>query len=152
MADQNIKIIGLKELKMAVKRHPDKIKKSAQTYLVRSMAVYRSGIINDPWRVGGKGGGAPVSNDPRYQNKRNKKSQKARSGNFRDTHVTDIQALRAMIGPNEDAAPYAAAVHDGSDRGLKARPWLEYVKEDKDSEIQKLERDMLRDITNDLAS
>jgi len=151
MADKNITIIGLKELREAMKRNPVQVKESAQRYLVRAMAVYRSGIINSPWRVGGQGGGAPVSNDPRYRTNSNKGFQKARSGNLRDTHRTQIRALSAMIGPNQQAAPYAAAVHGGTSRGLKARPWLDYVKENKDREVQTLERDMLKSIVRDLA-
>jgi len=151
MADKNITIIGLKELKEAIRRNPNQVKDSAQIYLVRAMAAYRSGIINNPWRVGGQGGGAPVSNDPRYRNNNNKRFQKARSGNLRDTHRTQIKALSAMIGPNTQAAPYAAAVHNGSTRGLKARPWLDYVKENKDREVQTLERNMLKSIVRDLA-
>ena len=135
---------------MAVKRHPDKIKKSAQTYLVRSMAVYRSGIINDPWRVGGRGGGAPVSNDPRYRTSSNKGYQRARSGNLRDSHKTQINGLIGSIGPSTQAAPYAAMVHGGT-RRMKARPWLDHTKKSKSGEIAKLYRGMLKEIVRDLA-
>jgi len=145
-----VRLIGLKELKQAVKRSPDKIKAESRRFLQRGLAEYRRGIINDPWRVGGRGGGAPVSNDPRYRTAGNKGYQRARSGNLRDTHIQRIRGLEGWIGPNTDAAPYALYVHDGT-RRMKARPWLEYVKERKAPKIRKLESDMLKRIVRGLA-
>jgi hypothetical protein len=87
-----------------------------------------------------------VSNDPRYK----RKYQKQRSGNLRDTHVTEINGLEGRIGPNQSAAPYARMVHGGT-RRMQARPWLDYVKQNKDGEIANLYRQMLRGIVSDLA-
>ena len=69
---KSLKVIGMKELKDAIKRNPAKVKEEARRFLTRGLAAYRRGIINDPWRVGGRGGGAPVSNDPRYRTQRNR--------------------------------------------------------------------------------
>jgi len=150
MARTEIKIIGIKSLKEAIKRNPARVKTRARTFLQRGLAVYRRGIINDPWRVGGRGGGAPVSNDPRYRTSSNKGSQRARSGNLRDTHRTQINGLIGFIGPSTQAAPYAKMVHDGT-RRMKARPWLNHTKKTKAGEIGKLYRDMLKEIVRDLA-
>ena len=45
---------------------------------------------------------------------------------------------------------FAGFVHEGTSR-VKKRPWLDWVKMDKDKEIQKLEQDMLEKLTEDLA-
>ena len=150
MGKTEITLIGIKSLKEAIKRNPARVKARARTFLQRGLAVYRRGIINDPWRVGGRGGGAPVSNDPRYRTSSNRGYQKARSGNLRDTHKTEINGLVGMIGPSTQAAPYAAMVHGGT-RRMKARPWLDHTKTSKAGEIAKLYRGMLKEIVRDLA-
>jgi len=151
MAKNEVKLIGLSGLLAAIKRNPTRVKARARTMIQRGLAVYRSGIINDPWRIGGRGGGAPVSNDPRYRSNSNKGYQRARSGNLRDTHTTEISGLQGWIGPNTQAAPYAAAVHNGTRRGLQARPWLDYVKKNKAGDISRLYRGMLKQIGSDFA-
>jgi HK97 gp10 family phage protein len=142
----NIQIIGLKELKQAVERNPQAVLDEGRLFLTRGLAVYKAGIIRSPWRIGSRGGGAPVSNDPRYP----RKFQKQRSGNLRDSHVTEVNGLEGRIGPNTSVAPYARFVHHGT-RRMQGRPWLEYVKSAKDNEIQNLYRGMLKAIVGDLA-
>ena len=147
--NKNIKVLGLRELQAAVKRNPQTVLEEGEKFLIRGLAVYKRGIINDPWRVGGDGGGAPVSNDPRYK----RKDQEQRSGNLRDTHLTKIDGLKGIIGPNQRLAPYAEYVHDGTPGGQMAgRPWLEYVKSNKDDDIEDLYLDMLNNIVSDLAA
>lgn len=144
----DIKFIGAKELRAAINRNPQMVLAETKNFLVRGLAIYKAGIIRSPWRVGGTGGGAPVSNDPRYP----RPSQKQRSGNLRDTHVTQISGLMGWIGPNTQAAPYAHFVHEGTPGGqMKRRPWLDYVKTAGESEIQRLYRILLQNITRDLA-
>ena len=54
------------------------------------------------------------------------------------------------IGPNLQAAPYAKYVHGGTKR-MQGRPWLDYVKQRKMVDIEKLYRGMLKAITADIA-
>lgn len=68
--------IGLKELQMAINRNPQKVLDEARLFLTRGLALYKQGIIRDPWRVNSGGGGVPVSNDTRYP----RRYQKTRSG------------------------------------------------------------------------
>lgn len=138
--------VGMKELKAALARNPSKVLGEARTFLTRGLAAYKQGIIRAPWRIGGNGGGAPVSNDPRYP----RKYQRQRSGNLRDTHVTEINGLEGRIGPNQSAAPYARMVHGGT-RRMQSRPWLDFVKQNKDGEIANLYRQMLKNVVGDLA-
>jgi len=129
-----VTIVGIKELKAAIDRNPEKIKTQAGTFLARSIAAYKSGINNNPWRRGGSGGGAPV-----------------KSGTLRDTHRTKISGFEARIGPNTQRAPYARFVYFGTRYMKPGRPWLEYVKRTKDSEVQNLYHAMLDEIVADLA-
>jgi hypothetical protein len=125
--------IGMREFQAAVARNPKKVLDEARFFLTRGLAVYKAGIIRAPWRIGNRGGGAPV-----------------RSGNLRDTHLTQIRGLEGTIGPNLEAAPYGKFVHQGT-RLMQGRPWLEYVKSTKQGEIESLYRGMLKEIVSDLA-
>lgn len=131
--------IGLKELKLAVARNPQRVVTEAKKFLQRGMAEYRSGIKNRPWRMGMSGGGAPVA----AQN----------GGNLRDKHVTKITGLTATIGPQD--VKYASYVHgiDGwpRKRTYQLRPWLDHVKAEKSQKVERLYLDMLTTIRNDLA-
>ena len=138
--------VGLRELKAAMARNPQHVLDEARLFLTRGLAAYKQGIIRAPWRIGGGGGGSPVSNDPRYP----RKYQRQRSGNLRDSHVTTISSLEGMIGPNQSTAPYARFVHHGT-RRMQGRPWLEYIKQSKDSTITSLYRQMLKNVVTDLS-
>lgn len=129
----SVEFRGFDELRAAVARNPKRVYASAQLFLTRAMAEYRRGIQNAPWRVGGSGGGAPVD-----------------THNLRDTHVSRITGLTASIGPNLDAAPYAPYVHDGTAR-MRARPWLDFVRDDREPAVEKLADGLLEEITSDLA-
>lgn len=124
----DISIDGLDALKRAVARNPAKVRTETGKFITKGMAAYNRGIIRNPWRVGQSGGGAPVD-----------------TGNLRDTHSRSVSTWEGRITPN---APYAEAVHD---RGRHPRPWLDFVKNQKDNEIRQLEQDLLANITNDLA-
>lgn len=126
-------IKGIKELEAAIKRNPQVVLNEARNFLMRGTAAYKSGIKNSPWRVGGSGGGSPVA--------------AFNGGNLRDTHRTEIRALTAKIGPS---AAYSGYVHEGT-RKMKKRPWLDFVKTKKEKDIEKLYKDMLKNITADLA-
>lgn len=131
--ERKIEWVGLRELQAAVQRNPQKVLDETRTFLTRGLAVLKAGIIRMPWRIGGRGGGAPVA-----------------TGNLRDTHITEVRGLTASIGVNMVAAPYAKYVHHGT-RHMQGRPWLEYVRAASNSDIQNLYRDMLKNITGDLA-
>jgi len=131
MAQYEVKIVGLEEFKKALQRNPQRVASEVKAFLTRAIAAYNRGIIRSPWRVGGSGGGVPVL-----------------TGNLRDTHRNEISAWQARIYPT---APYAQFVHEGTSR-MRARPWLDYVQQQKDSEVQNLEKQMLENIVSDLAS
>ena len=143
---QPARIEGMKEFQAAIRRNPKVVLKESKKFLVRGIAEYNKGIIRKPWRIDGSGGGAPVSNDPRYK----RAYQRQRSGNLRDSHQVKIQALKALIGPTQAQAPYAAFVHGGTSK-LQARPWLDFVRDKKQREIQKLYRILITTVTKDLA-
>lgn len=124
----------MSELQLAIKRNPQKVIDETKKYLVKGMAEYKRGILNSPWRIGGRGGGSPV-----------------KSGALRDLHVTQVGTFEAIIGPNTRATPYAVFVHQGT-RKMQGRPWLEYVKLDKMTNIEKLYREFLTNIVKSLAS
>lgn len=126
--------VGFKELKAAVKRNPQLVASETKKFMTRGMSKYKRGILNDPWRVGSRGGGAPTD-----------------TGHMRDLHVTKVSNYKASIGPNLVATPYARYVHEGTRRGLAARPWLDYVKKRNEHRIQSLYRELLKNITKDLA-
>lgn len=114
----------LRGLQQAIRRNPQTVAREVGKFLARGIAVYNRGIIRSPWRVGMSGGGAPV-----------------KTGNLRDTHKKTVTPWSAKITPN---ASYAAAVH-------KNRPWLDYVFDTSKQEIEKLQIDLLEEITKDLA-
>lgn len=119
-----IDIQGSDGLRKAIKRNPEKVKVEIGKFIQRGLAEYRRGVINNPWRLGMQGGGAPVD-----------------TGNLRDTHKTNISPFRGYLEPT---AKYGIYVHKG-------RPWLSFVFKDRMDKIKELEKDMLKEIVNDLA-
>lgn len=107
--------------RMAMKS-PELIKDEVGKFFVRGLAVLRGTIMNNPWRIGMSGGGAPVN-----------------TGNLRDTHKQSISTWEARIGPNQEAARYAGDVHG-------TRPWLDYAVAKTERDIEKLEDNLLKDI------
>lgn len=138
MSNPDFRWVGLGELKLAMKRNPQTVMSATRNFLTRGMREYKKGIITNPWGMSNDGGGAPVA---------------ARNGgNLRDTHQTDIDGFVGRIYPT---APYAKYVHgiDGfpRKRSYKLRPWLVHVKQEKQSKIETLYKQLLVDITKDLA-
>lgn len=126
---------GTKELTLAIKRNPQHVITESRNFMTRGMAVYKRGIINSPWRVGGAGGGSPV------------RVKGPIRGNLRDTHGTEVNAFESRIFPT---ASYARYVHEGT-KHMEARPWLDYVKRSMNPQIEDLYRNMLRGIMDGLA-
>jgi len=121
---------GIAELRRAVRRNPRKTVSEISKFLTRGIAAYNRQIIRRPWKIGQRGGGAPVD-----------------TGNLRDTHRREMLPFEARIYPT---APYAEAVH----KGLTARhprPWLDYAKQEAEPEIERLSDTMLHNIVRDLA-
>lgn len=121
-----------KAFKRALKRNPRKARQEALKFLAKGIAVYNRKIIRNPWAIGGSGGGAPVD-----------------TGNLRDTHVRTKATRGSFQAKIEPTAPYAQFVHEGTSR-MQPRPWLEYAKKKGQPEIDKLAKEMLKNITKDL--
>lgn len=123
-------IIGYSDLKSAIARNPSLVVEEVGKFLSRGIAVYNRGIMRSPWTIGSNGGGAPVS-----------------TRNLIDKHYKVIDKWQAKIYTD---VPYAKYVHDGT-KYMQARPWLDYVKDTSDKEIQALEQQLLDNIVADLA-
>jgi hypothetical protein len=115
----------VRSLERAIQRNPQVVIVEVGKYLVRGIAVLNRGILRNPWRTGMAGGGAPV-----------------RTGNLRDTHSREVSQFSARVFPIAD---YAEKVHTG-------RPWLDYVFDTSQEELQQLEGVLLDNVTKDLAS
>ncbi len=140
MNEKSVEIKGIEEFKAALKRNPEFVVTEARKFLQRSMAAYRTGIQNNPWRMGMSGGGAPW-----------------RTGHLSESHQIRFDSpMVASIGPGR-AYPvkYMTYVHgiEGwpRKRTYQLRPWLDYVKQLKDSEVNALWDDFLKTIVSDLA-
>lgn len=135
MSQINAELIGIDELRKAVKRNPRIVLLEAKKFLQRGMALYRSGIQNRPWQIGGTGGGAPVA-----------------TRNLVQSHAVRYHGdLSASIGPGRThPVKYAHFVHGGT-RMMQARPWLDYVKNQYEPQIINLTKELLRNIVQDLA-
>lgn len=134
MIKTGTQIIGLKELRAAVMRNPQRVKFYTDEFLVQGMAVYRRIIQNNPWRLNQSGGGVPVD-----------------TKNLKQSHAVRIGNMTATIGPGVNyPVKYSYYVHEGT-RRMKARPWLDYAKEKGHPEIVRLSRELLKNIVHDLA-
>lgn len=135
MSSLDIEFVGLKELRKAVKRNPTAVNKAGKRFLQRGLARYKKTIISRPWRLGAAGGGAPVN-----------------TGNLRDTHRTTINGLVGTIKPTAKYAPYVHGIKGfPRTRTYQLRPWLDYAKEVNTNKIIALEKELLKEITQDLA-
>lgn len=143
MPQFNYTIEGIEEFKRVIKKNPARTIVHLKTFFVRAIAEYRRTIMQSPWRVRARRGGAPV-----------------KSGNLKASHQTIISPLRATIGPNRaislrEVSPgktYADYVHDGTPGGrMKPRPWLDYAFSAKKTRVKNLSKDLLKKITADLA-
>lgn len=133
MANYGIKGIGFKEFQKAIERNPQFVATEVKKFITRALAKYKSGILNTPWRIGASGGGSPVAT--------------LNGGNLRDTHYSEVGNFEGRIYPT---ASYSQFVHEGTSK-MKPRPWLDFVKKDKDKEIEELEKEMLNGIVKNLA-
>jgi len=130
MAGYSITTKGCKELIASFKRAPDIVVKEVSNFIQRAMAQYRSGIQNNPWTMNSSGGGSPVA--------------LVNGGSLRASHEVSVTPWSGSIKPTAWYAPYVHGL-DGqlvNKRGVKLRPWLDFVAQDKKSEIEKLEKEL----------
>lgn len=123
---------GFKQLERAIERNPKKVRREVGDFFVDVMRIYNTGIIRHPWRIGGRGGGAPVD-----------------TGNLRDRHIRKISTWQARIYVDR-GVDYAEAVHYGT-KHMEARPWLDYVFDSKWNDVKKREKELYDNIIKDLA-
>ncbi|MFA5050955.1 MAG: hypothetical protein WC499_02470 [Patescibacteria group bacterium] len=131
--DYTFTIEGLAEFKEAIKRNPQVVKEEVGKFLVRAKSKYLSTILNNPWRVGMSGGGAPVA-----------------TGNLRDTHESPVSTWEMSIFPT---SPYAKYIHGtgGARKGnYPLRPWLDYAFKTNEKGVQNLEGEMVDTIIEKL--
>ncbi len=123
----------------AIARNPQTVVQAVGQFLVRGMAAFNRLLIRNPWRVGLQGGGVPV-----------------RTGNLRDTHLRSIGRWEARVGPDLARAPYAPYVHGIAGHPRKRtyplRPWLDYVVQQSERDINTLQKDLVGAVVNDLAA
>lgn len=120
----------LNNLRQAISRNPGMVLSETRKFLQRGIASYMRTIGNNPWRLGGKGGGSPIA-----------------TGNLKSSHRHEIGTWEAKITPT---AKYAIYVHEGT-RKMEGRPWLDYTEKVNQSEIDKLQVELLDNIVKDLA-
>lgn len=89
----------------------------------------RQQIMNNPWQVGGAGGGVPVA-----------------TGNLRDAHLYKQKPFELIIEPTRN---YANFVHEGTVH-MEARPWLEYAITTKEKDVMAEAQIMIDDVVNDI--
>lgn len=130
----------LRTLQNAIRRNPDVIRSESLAFMTRAKAVLMTTINRNPWRVGGRGGGAPVD-----------------SRRLLQSHQDRISPFELRIFPEPRATKikspwntYAELVHDGTSR-MKRRPWLDYAVKSNDMQIRQLQGRLLEHVTKDLA-
>lgn len=125
-----IKVKNLDRWQKGIQKSPQVVRQEAGQFLSRARAFLARTIQNNPWRVGGSGGGAPVD-----------------TGNLRDSHRFQFKAFQLTIAT---VAPYAEYVHNGTGR-MKARPWLAYAVENNEQNINKEAQAMIDRVANKLS-
>lgn len=120
------------KIKEAIRRNPTMVRQETNNFLVRSQAVLKQNINQDPWRVGGSGGGSPLL-----------------SGNLKKSHEYTLRPFELRIDVNERKSDYARYVHGGT-RNMEGRPWLRYAEQNSESKINAHAKTLLENIVNDL--
>ena len=142
MVIARIQTVGFNELQTAIKRNPQVVANESKKFFLRATIKYNASIRSRPWTVGATGGGSPVD-----------------SRNLVESHKTNIGKTIATIGPDFNRIKYAWRIHEGfvgpDSKGRvynqAARPWLDYVKKQNEGRVESLYREMLKNITKDLA-
>jgi hypothetical protein len=131
-------ITGVKEFETALARNPTVVVNELKDFFVRGIAIYKSIIWNNPWRMGMTGGGVPVA--------------LVNGGTLRASHQTKYEKFSARIFPT---ASYKSYVHgiDGMarKRTYQLRPWLDYAYNKGEAGVRVKEKEMLKNIVKQLA-
>jgi hypothetical protein len=121
-------IRGLNELRAAIRKNPEQVRKSARNMFNSLKTDYQRVIMRNPWQRGGSGGGVPVD-----------------TGSLRDSHRYQVSETQLRINvPDQKADEYGWAVHSG-------RPWLDYSQEQTEGQREKAYNKFLEEVTGQLA-
>lgn len=131
-------IRGIKEFEKAIARNPTVVVNELKDFFVRGIAVYKSIIWNNPWRMGMSGGGSPVA--------------RVGGGTLRNSHEPKYEKFSARIFPTADYKSYVHGIEGMSrKRTYQLRPWLDYAFNKGESGVRIKEKDMLKNIVKQLA-
>lgn len=139
MSSVKYKIIGKKELEMAIRKNPQRVHAYGREFLNRGLMTYRRIIEGSPWQVGQSGGGVP--RDSR---------DLMRSHDYKIKGLTGIVDFAPNPNRGRSNAPYGIYVHEGT-RKMEARPWLNYAQDRGEIEIKKHYKTFLEKVVKDLA-
>jgi hypothetical protein len=125
MAEIDIKI-EYDKLKKAIQKHPEVMASETKAFLYRAGIRLESKAGSSPWRVGGSGGGVPVL-----------------TGNLLKSHTKEQMPFSLRYYQDDRKADYGKYVHAG-------RPWMVWVKNQAEKQIQEDAKTFLTNITNAL--
>ena len=116
----NVKINqrDLRDLRKAFSNSSSTVRSASDRMMTNIRRELLSTIRNNPWNIGGRGGGVPV-----------------RTGDLRGSHQTRQTPFELRIWV-PDSHPYAQYVHEGTSR-MEARPWMEYSVNKAEGTVQK---------------
>jgi len=149
MSKFGIKQIGFKELERAIKRNPKAVASETKKFLTKGIALYNRTIVGSPWKVNQSGGGVPVATleSAGYTGGQTKQSIIVdTSKRFEASIYPDLKIFRKTW----KGLTYPELVHQGT-RRMKKRPWLDFAREKNKRKIGSLARELLANITKDLA-
>ena len=126
--------IDSEKLTRAIQKFPQEVKDATDIFLVRASSLYKSSIVQSPWRLSSAGGGAPKA-----------------TGNLKKAHDYKIEPFKLVIIVNERKSPYARFVHDGTYK-MQERPWLDYAVKTQENKINAEAKKLLQTITDKLGS
>jgi hypothetical protein len=121
-----------KALERAIKNNPKVVAQETKDFLYRAEKRLESKTGSQPWRVGSNGGGSPVA-----------------TGNLLRAHEADRKPFYLRWFVNTDRAKYAEYVHGGT-KNMKGRPWLRWVENESEKQIQEDAQRLVKNITDAL--
>lgn len=135
------KIEGLDDFERAIENNPEVVINELKDFFQRAIAIYKGIVWNNPWRMGGYGGGVPVA--------------LVEGGTLRSSHKTAFEKWSARLYQDDSVAPYGKYVHgiEGfpRTRTYQLRPWLDYAFKQGEQGVREKEKLMLENIVKKLA-